>query len=167
MQYLGEVLNNQVNNGKTTSTPRPEENQSILELTRDPNNPEFNLVSRTVQDTTISNPRVIQNITTTTEPFFQVNASLPSILAMEQPLPTTSHRVWFHPDLLNTTTFQNVGMPPTSSTINMVPGILNTSAGLSQIPMTTITNVVLNSVLIMSTTVSPNFSHTTTTTYTS
>ena len=58
-------------------------------------------------------------------------------------------------------------MPPTSSTINMVPGILNISARLSQIPMTTITNVVLNSVPIMSTTVSPNFPHTTTTTYTS
>ena len=97
MQYLGEVLNNQVNNGKTTSTPRPQGNQSVLELTRDQNNPGFNLVSRTVQDTTISNPRVIQNPATTTEPFFQVNASLPSILAMQQPLPATSHRVQIHP----------------------------------------------------------------------
>ena len=101
-------------------------NQSVLELTRHQNNLGFNLVSRTVQDTTISNPRVIQKPATTTEPFFQVNAFLPSILAMEQPLPATSHRVWFHPDLFNTTTFQNEGMTPTSSTINMVPGILNT-----------------------------------------
>ena len=38
MQYLGEVLNNQVNNGKTTSTPKPQGNQSVLELTRDQNN---------------------------------------------------------------------------------------------------------------------------------
>ena len=129
MQYLGEVLNQQVNNGKTTSTPKPQGNQSVLELTRDQNNPGFNLVSRTVQDTTISNPRVIQNPATTTEPFFQVNASLPSILAMEQPLPATSNRVQFHLDLV--TTFQNVGMPPTSSKINMVPGILNLSAGSS------------------------------------
>ena len=148
MQYLGEILDNQVNNGKTTSTPRPQGNQSILELTRDPNNPEFNLVSRTEQNTTISNTRITQNPTTTTGSFFEVNTSLPSIFRMEQPLPVTSHRVRFHPSLLDTPIPQNIGMPPISSTISMVPGVLNTSAGSSQIPITTITNVVLNSVLL-------------------
>ena len=44
MQYLGEILNIQVKNDNTTSTPRPQGNQSVLELTRDHNNPEFNLI---------------------------------------------------------------------------------------------------------------------------
>merc|ERR1712240_57752 len=162
IQYLGEVLNQQVNS-KTTSTPKPQGNQSVLELTREQNNSGFNLVSRTVQYTTISNPRVIQSPVTTAKPYFQVNASLPSVFTMEQSLPPTSHRVRFHPDVLDKTTYQNAGMPPTS----VVPGILSTPVGLSQIPRTIVTSVALNSVPIMSTTVSPHFPHSTTTTYTS
>merc|ERR1712240_288489 len=159
IQYLGEVLNQQVNS-KTTSTPKPQGNQSVLELTREQNNSGFNLVSRTVQYTTISNPRVIQSPVTTAKPYFQVNASLPSVFTMEQSLPPTSHRVRFHPDVLDRNTYQIAGMPPTS----VVPGILSTP---SQIPRTIVNNVALNSVPIMSTTVSPHFPHTTTTTYTS
>ena len=50
MQFLGESFDHNVRNGENGD-------QSTLELTRGNNSSGFNLVPRTIQNTTISNPR--------------------------------------------------------------------------------------------------------------
>ena len=96
MKFLGETFEHQARNGPTTTASRSNGNQSTLEHTREHNNPE-NLIPRTVQNTAVS-----------AVPLFHPNPSVAPILRTERPLPMTSAQVRFHPDLLDTTTPQEI-----------------------------------------------------------